>query len=169
MNFLSGSLLLRASLFFFLLYVLNPLVLAQEKDGKREFRGLGTVRMAERLQRIAEQVNPMRNPFLSTERAKILEPILASTTDTQRRGELSFLLASQLLNAGRNAEALNLFQGLEQLVKTVDPQAFLRNRTTLGIKEALCWMRIGEMTNCLADHNPESCLAPIQEIGRAHV
>ena len=135
MNFLSGSLLLRASLFFFLLYVLNPLVLAQEKDGKREFRGLGTVRMAERLQRIAEQVNPMRNPFLSTERAKILEPILASTTDTQRRGELSFLLASQLLNAGRNAEALNLFQGLEQLVKTVDPQAFLRNRTTLRSEE----------------------------------
>ena len=22
-------------------------------------------------------------------------------------------------------------------------------------------MRIGEMTNCLADHNPDSCLAPI--------
>ncbi|HEV2390944.1 MAG TPA: CRTAC1 family protein [Verrucomicrobiae bacterium] len=90
---------------------------------------------------------------------------MASTTDTQRRGELSFLLASQLLNAGRNAEALNLFQGLEQLVKTADPQAFLRNRTTLEIKEALCWMRIGEMTNCLADHNPESCLAPIQGRG----
>src|SRR5262249_9471518 len=35
----------------------------------------------------------------------------------------------------------------------------------LKLKEGLCWMRIGELTNCLADHNPESCLAPIQGRG----
>ena len=132
---------------------------------QRDPRGPGTIRMAKRLEQVAAQVNPMKNRFLSTERVHALEPLLASVTDTRQRGELTFRLASELLNAGRNAEALKWFEELEQTVKSVDPEAFLRNQASLKIEEALCWMRIGEMTNCLADHNPESCLAPIQGRG----
>src|SRR5439155_25518748 len=76
-----------------------------------------------------------------------------------------FALALELLNDGQNAEALHQFEELEKAMKALDPQAYLRNRTNLRMKEALCCIRIGEVTNCLADHNPESCLAPIQGRG----
>ena len=132
---------------------------------KPDVRGPGTRRMAERLKEIASQVKPLNCRFLSAERAPLLRAVMASTTDTRQRGELTFQLASELLNAGQNIEALRLFEDLEQTVKTLDPDAFLRNRTSLKIKEALCWMRLGELTNCLADHNPESCVAPIQGRG----
>jgi len=159
-------LLMRVLAFVCLIAVLNAVAFcATNEVAKRDVRGAGTRRMAERLQQIAAQVNPVNCPFLSTQRAHLLEPIVASTTDTRRRGELKFRLASEFLNAGRNTEALGLFEDLEQTVKTLDPEAYVRNRTSLKVKEALCWMRIGELTNCLADHNPESCVVPIQGRG----
>jgi hypothetical protein len=131
----------------------------------RDPRGPGTIRMAERLQTIAAQVNPMNTLFLSAQRAQILEHAVAGATDTRQQGQLTFRWASELLNCGQNEKALQLFQQLEGTTKNLDPEAFLRNQTTFRIKEALCWMRIGEMTNCVADHNPDSCLAPIQGRG----
>jgi hypothetical protein len=74
-------------------------------------------------------------------------------------------LASELLNAGRNQEALHKFEELERTTEALHPRAFQLNRNALELKQALCWMRIGELTNCLADHNPDSCLAPIQGRG----
>jgi hypothetical protein len=121
--------------------------------------------MAARLQRIADQVNPMDNPFLSQERAQALEAVLRSTTDPNQREVQLYHLAAELLNAGQNQEALHKFEELGRMAEARDPRAFQRNRTVLELKQALCWMRIGEITNCLADHNPDSCLAPIQGRG----
>src|SRR5437773_7449993 len=123
MNQLSGRFFGRCVLFG-LLQILTPVPLGLSDEVKHDVRGPGTLRMAERLQKLAEQVNPMKNRFLSIQRAQLLEPVVAATTDTKRRGDLTFLLASELLNAGQNAQALHLFEGLEQTVKGVDPQAF---------------------------------------------
>ncbi len=135
------------------------------EEARRDARGPGTIRMAERLQKLAQQVNPMNTIFLSDESVKLLQAELATTTDPKQRQERTFALAFELLNAGQNAEALHQFEELEKTMKALDPQGYLRNRTNLRMKEALCWIRIGEMTNCVADHNPESCLAPIQGRG----
>src|SRR5690606_42081221 len=47
---------------------------------------------------------------------------------------------------------------------------------TLLLTNALCYLRLGEQENCIADHNADSCLFPIRgggvhklQIGRAHV
>src|SRR5260221_8289931 len=147
----------------FLVFQLAPTALADEASlGPRH---PGTIRMAERLRQLYEQEDPMTNPFLSSERVKVLEPLVKATTDANKRMELTFSLARTLLDAGENTEALQMFEQLDQSAKTLDPQLYLRNQTKLKIREALCWMRIGEITNCLADHNPESCLVPIRGRG----
>jgi len=76
----------------------RPWSLAEE--AKRDVRGRGTRRMAERLQTIADQVNPIENLFLSKERVRILQGVVAATTDTKQRELQTFHLASELLNAG---------------------------------------------------------------------
>ncbi|MBL9127701.1 MAG: CRTAC1 family protein, partial [Verrucomicrobiales bacterium] len=37
-----------------------------------------------------------------------------------------------------------------------------RQSAELAFQTALCWLRLGEQENCLAGHNPESCLLPIR-------
>jgi len=138
---------------------------ASAQQVKQDPRGPGTIRMAERLEKLAQHSNPMKNKFLSAPRADVLESVLARTTDPNEREGLRFSLASELLNAGRNLEALHEFEGLEQAVAAADPEGLRLNRTRLKIHEALCWLRIGELTNCVSDHNPDSCLAPIQGRG----
>ena len=131
----------------------------------REWRRPGTIRMAERLERLAEQANPVNNIFLNPERVKLLQAEIVKATEPQQVRILRYSLASELLDSGQNLEALHEFEAVAQDLKASNPQAYQRMWGKLKFKEALCWMRIGEITNCIADHNPESCLAPIQGRG----
>ena len=151
-----------------LLSVLSMLLGAQTglcDDAQPERRGPGTIRMAERLEKLAQQANPVNNIFLNSERVKLLKAEVAKETEPQQLQGLKFSLACELLDSGQNTEALQEFEAVDQALKGSNPQAYARVWGRLKHKEALCWMRIGEMTNCLADHNPESCLAPIQGRG----
>jgi len=121
--------------------------------------------MAERLEQLARQANPVNNIFLNAERVNLLQVEVTKTTDPQQLQILKYSLASELLDSGQNIEALQEFEGVEQTLKDTNPDMYRRNWARLKHKEALCWIRIGEITNCLADHNPESCLAPIQGRG----
>jgi len=134
-------------------------------DAQHDPRGPGTLRMAERLEQLASQANPVNNIFLNSERAKLLRIEVARATDPQQLQTLRYSLASELLDSGQNVEALQEFEGVEQTLKQTNAETYRRNWARLKHKEALCWIRIGEITNCLADHNPESCLAPIQGRG----
>ena len=131
----------------------------------RDPRGPGTIRMAERLERLADQANPVNNIFLNAERAKLLRSEVAATKDPAQHLSMQFSLACEYLDSGQNAEALQEFETVERRFKTFNQEGYRKNWSKLKFKEALCWMRIGEVTNCLADHNPESCLAPIQGRG----
>ena len=134
------------------------------EDSKHDSRGPGTIRMAQRLLDIAAKENPVNNIFLNKERAELIRKELATPSSRQKR-ELRFSLVTELLDSGQNETALQELEALEQDLKANIPEAYQRIYRVLKLKEALCWMRIGELTNCLADHNPESCLAPIQGRG----
>ena len=145
-----------------LLQVSLPPFLTLAAEAPHDLRGPGTLRMVRRLQELAEHADPMKASCLNVERAKVLASILTTTADPKKRLEIAFELGSELLNSGQNTLALGVFDKLEQTVKARDPEAYRSNRASLKINEALCWLRIGEMANCMANHNPESCLAPIQ-------
>ncbi|HTL58641.1 MAG TPA: CRTAC1 family protein [Candidatus Limnocylindrales bacterium] len=140
------------------------LIAAHAGEAKHDPRGPGTIRMGQTLQEIAQKENPVNNIFLNKERAELIRQELAKTTSKQKP-ELRFSLVTELLDSGQNESALQELEALEQEVKTNLPEAYERNYRVLKMKECLCWMRIGELTNCLADHNPDSCLAPIQGRG----
>jgi hypothetical protein len=121
--------------------------------------------MAERLQQLAERADPVNNIFLNAERAKLLQAEVAKANDPAQHSNLRYSLGCELLDSGQNTEALHEFEAVEQELQASNPEDLRRNWARLKFKEALCWMRIGELTNCIADHNPESCVAPIQGRG----
>src|SRR5581483_6277334 len=119
-------------------------------EAARDPRGPGTIRMAERLQKLAAQANPVNNIFLNAERAKLLQVEFAKAKDPGERLSLQYSLACELLDSGQNTEALHEFEAAEEVFKGFNPEGFKRNWSKFKLKEALCWMRIGEITNCLA-------------------
>lgn len=125
-------------------------------------RSPGTIRMAELLQQAAAKSDPDKNPFLSKERIPLLRQRLASAEDGFDKESLQFQLANQLMNSNENEEAIRLFSELaDKIASNPSPEA-KANRSQIAIYLATCWLRIGELENCITNHTTESCLAPIR-------
>src|SRR6266481_623229 len=86
-------------------------------EPERDPRGPGTIRMAERLQKLAAQANPVNNIFLNSERVKHLQAEVVKTTEPSQLQSLRFSLACELLDSGQNTEALQEFEAVEQALK----------------------------------------------------
>jgi hypothetical protein len=137
----------------------------------KAYQSAGTRKMAERLEKITRELDPMKNPFLNSARAERLQaqlqPLLASPPDgrtVSQRFNVQTKYATELLNSGEPEKAIQNLKDLEQLLiqgnaYDVKPRGVIRNLM------AVCYLRLGEQENCLAHHNSESCLMPIQGKG----
>jgi hypothetical protein len=116
--------------------------------------------MAALLRRITLDSDPMRNPFRSGDRVVRLRALVAQATGAQDRIKLRLQLADELLQAGKPEEALRENEAVESLMRDNDIPLddFLPQ---LLLAKALCYLRVGEIENCCANHNADSCLFPI--------
>ncbi len=120
-----------------------------------------TAKMAALLERLARQVKPMENPYFSVERAAILRAKVAGMPLTEESIHFHYLLGQELMNAGENAAGLQEFRWVEKMDLAAKPA----NRINTLLNEALCYVRMGELQNCLSNHNSESCLLPFRPGG----
>ena len=136
---------------------------SQAADGPKpaDLRKPGTVKMAGLLERLAQNVNPMGNPFLSRERVAALRAAIASNPAMTNDPAMLFKLGQELLNAGENEQALEMFNAAEQLSRAAGEWRG-NNVVNVPLNQALCHLRMAEQRNCLSNHNADSCLAPIR-------
>ena len=66
--------------------------------------------MPARLEKLADQADPVNNIFLNDERVKLLRAEVAKTTEPQQLLILKYSLAGELLDSGQNNEALQEFE-----------------------------------------------------------
>ena len=121
--------------------------------------------MVKLLAQLARKSNPIRNTYVSADRARMLKQQLARTIKPVDRLELLNQYAVELLNAGQTEEALKQFGVWESLAKETAPVLYKSNHQLLKHYQALCYLRLGEQENCIEDHTTESCLLPIQGEG----
>lgn len=126
----------------------------------------GTRKMAARLDQIAREADPEKNPFLNAQRAELYGLKLARRLG--RPDENISLLSEargayglELLLAGRSLEAITQFQKLLDLQQNGAVFQGRRDLTTARIYLALAHLRLGEQENCLSNHTTLSCIAPI--------
>ncbi len=83
--------------------------------------------------------------------------------DKAALGDAKEALSVIYLRHGKNEEALALLEESFELAKESgrDEQLLQRLRRSLGV----ACMRVGEADHCIAMHNPDSCLFPIQAAG----
>jgi hypothetical protein len=124
-----------------------------------------TRRMAALLRKITQQGDPMKNAFRNGERVVLLRAALAMETDIAAQAKTMSKIATELLQSGKPDEALSQTDAMERFMGDnhlpVDDQL---QYTLLSFK-ALCHLRSGELENCCANHNADSCLFPIQGMG----
>jgi hypothetical protein len=113
------------------------------------YQSAGTRKMAERIEKVTRDLNPMENPFLSKARAQRLQaqfqaltnaPRAARTTTAQFNAQLKYPI--ELLNAGKSEEALRHFQELEAFFIQMNAYDSPR-RTLLRRLIALSYLRLG--------------------------
>ncbi|HXH28334.1 MAG TPA: VCBS repeat-containing protein, partial [Candidatus Polarisedimenticolia bacterium] len=119
--------------------------------------------MPERLQALIRDLDPSKNRFANTARARYLEGAIGRATNRAQRIMLTSNLADELLKAGRVEEAIGLARSFLEPRPRPDPDLPPADETRRFL--ATCDLRLGEQQNCIAVHNPESCLLPIRGSG----
>lgn len=124
--------------------------------------------MVARLEAVRRRMlaNPPQGPFQSRQLAEfygegLRRALLAN--DPKRIYQSRPRLGIQLLNSGRNEEALQVFQEFEDSAESLLGRPLgARDQAQVGQLKALCYLRIGEVENCLGRPTTESCLLPIE-------
>jgi hypothetical protein len=121
--------------------------------------------MAALLAKITREADPLRNPFRNAEQVALLRAALAQATDPQQVIQTRMKLAWQLLDSGEPDGALKEYDIVKQSM--VDGKVPLEERREPEwlTFQAICYLRMGELENCCANHNADSCMFPIKGKG----
>ncbi len=122
----------------------------------------GTRQMIERLDRLRMAADPQAVPFLNEQLVQILQSNVPLVTNLQQQMPMRFQLGVQLLNAGRSEAALREFEFMEKTVAATGGTLDRKGNAQIRLRKIISLLRIGEQENCLANHNNQSCLFPIQ-------
>jgi len=123
---------------------------------------LGTRRMADRLERLAEASDATRLSYAGNKRAETLRRRYLRERDTRARLEGGLSMSVEELNSGATQPAIDDLLELQDLAAMAglapDEPLHRTIRDWLG----LAYLRLGEQENCLAHHDAESCILPIR-------
>ena len=121
--------------------------------------------MAERLARVARELNPAENPFLNRGRAALYASSLAAGLSAQQEFDLRLKHALELLRAGDSDKAIEEMAQLEKLVAQAPPREKSVAEWLIHQFLAVAYLRLGEQENCIAHPNSHTCIIPIEEGG----
>ncbi len=124
----------------------------------------GTLRMVKILDSINKYSKPEDFFVLNTRRAEMFRQKLLVEKDPGKRLEYYIQYSNECLNAGNVDEAIGV---LSQVINAMQLrwETLGNDQKILFDLLAISYMRKGELENCAANHNPQSCIIPIQGEG----
>jgi len=123
----------------------------------------GNAEMIDYLNIVYQKINCPQCKFMNT---AIANDLLnkAVPTDPKERFIYNFMLCNQLMNSGRVDEAIKL---IEEYEKTADYKKLEdKDLYKWCLATGITYLRFGELKNCIADHNAQSCIWPLSEMAR---
>jgi hypothetical protein len=125
----------------------------------------GTRRMAERLEKIARESDPVENLFLNHQRAELFRSRLATNLAPRAKVDARIQMSLEYLFAGETETAIKEFLATGPLLDALPEEENLQTSWLLKRFLGLCHMRLAEQQNCVAHHTSFSCLLPISKEG----
>ncbi len=124
-----------------------------------------TRRMAALLAKITREADPLRNPFRNAEQAQLLRQKLEQISDPAEILQTRIRLAWQLLDSGEPSGALKQYEIIKQTMLDNKVPLEKQSEPEWLTFEAVCYLRMGELENCIGNHNSQSCMFPISGEG----
>ena len=103
----------------------------------------------------------MTNTFCPEAKLAFYDSVLNDPANYTKSPEAIYYKALAQLELGEENESVTTFEGLIKQTNTSDITRLIQRKKGL----AIAYMRLGERTNCLHNHNAQSCLFPIQSAG----
>lgn len=121
----------------------------------------GTLKMVKILDSISKYANPIDFYVMNTARVELFKKQIVTEKDPNKRVSLYFQYAVESLNAGNTDEAIAI---LKQIVAALGLSAsdIPPDFKLLFDQLAIAYMRKGELENCAANHNAQSCIIPMK-------
>lgn len=126
--------------------------------------GPGTRKMAERMRQLA-RADAVDHPYMSQKLVEQIRKFLEGKHTTRQEANARMELATQLLNSGQTAAAIQALQDVETFLTNKNMKIGAESRARLMMQRGLCYLRLGEQQNCVFNHTAESCLFPITPAG----
>ncbi len=114
--------------------------------------------MIEILARLNKRNNSPLNPFNPEAKVIQCDSFLTKIPGNSNNTSVLTAKAALLLKVGREQEAVKIY---ESLIKRTDLMSVDAMMPDIG----LAYMRLGERSNCMLNHNGESCIFPIKDGG----
>ncbi|HMU08511.1 MAG TPA: CRTAC1 family protein [Ferruginibacter sp.] len=124
----------------------------------------GTLRMVKILDSINKHANPEDFFVMNTQRAEMFRQKLIAEQDPGKRLDYYFQYSNECLNAGNTDEALGVMSQVINALKLTWETLNTDNKSLFDLL-AIAYMRKGELENCALNHNPQSCIIPMQGEG----
>ena len=121
----------------------------------------GTLKMVKILDSISKHANPEDFYVMNTARAELFKNKIAVEKNPNLRVNLFFQYAVESLNAGNTDEAISVLKQVATAMG-LTIQNIPTDFKILFDQLAIAYMRKGELENCTANHNAQSCIIPIQ-------
>jgi FG-GAP-like repeat/ASPIC and UnbV len=113
------------------------------------------------LAQLNKRNNSPRNPFTPEAKVVICDSFLTKIPGNNNNASVLATKAGLLIKTGKEQEAVNIYESLLKRADVMQADAMMPD---MGI----AYMRLGERSNCMLNHNGESCVFPIKD-GGVHV
>jgi hypothetical protein len=121
----------------------------------------GTLKMVKILDSISKHANPEDFYVMNSARTELVKKNLSVEKDPYKRVDLYFQYCVESLNAGSTDEAINTLINILNAMKVTAENMNGQSKSFFD-QLAIAYMRKGELENCAANHNAQSCIIPIQ-------
>lgn len=125
----------------------------------------GTEAMVKLLKQIDQNANPLAvTYFKNSTRAELIRERMESSTAPDQRLNNQMFYGYELLNAGKNTDAIMI---LEDLYQKISQLSVPQPKVLYQIKRliALSYIRLGEQNNCIENGNANRCIMPFEGEG----
>ncbi len=131
---------------------------ASAPDPSAAPRGETRATVVEMLANLAERGEAFTN---SDRLAEKIERQMEAAQEPQQRVSLAFAWGKELLHAGQTEKAIEVFLSLRAFFEEPRVNAHPALMRQIGEQLAIAYLRLGEQENCLAMHDPRSCIVPL--------
>ena len=121
-----------------------------------------TLRMVKLLTEIPREIDPFVVPYFAGKTAELVRRKFPEAKTAGERATMQWRYATALLNDGESEAALQAIDDLDRMLADNGLSPKPDDVAKFKLLRAVCWLRLGEQQNCMANHNADSCLLPIR-------